>query len=596
MNEQRKQDDRAENRNYRERDSGRRDNAKNSLMSRDRQTNDSDKYPRGGKYNDEYKKRSYETRDTDRKRRSDFPDESGSKKPKEEKEMPNFSQSGALAKDLNTVNGVLLKYSEPPEARLPDTKYRLYAFKNEKADIISIHRQSAYLVGRERKVCDIPLDHPSISSQHAVLQYRQIKVKDEYGVEGRKTNLYIIDLESSNGTVVNKKKIPPSRYYQLLVGDVVKFENILHALAGFLALTYPLLTVSTRSQVSTNRARPKQIETLKKIIQEEGEDLDAFTRMTPSAVAATITTILTNPIWVVNTRLLVKKEKNVGVKEAVQEIYYEEGLGGFWKGILPALVLVINPVIQFAVFERIKRWWTKTSRYLTTFHYFTLGAFSKLCATLVTYPYILLRSRLHIKHEKTSMMDEFKQIIDNEDKIETEIPLGKWDDSVLIDTWNLALEEYNKYYSIDPEVRPQKKQKKKREFVEMEPKISDIQRDQPRIKEIVSVKENVKVELAAEDVSQEGEIAEEGEYQDDSEIQAQPNRLVSNLFPTVDIQCDSCNESDPQTSKLIDRIMPIYYKGYQEGYERKEQSVIENKLERAWYIAGYETGSHISTN
>lgn len=29
------------------------------------------------------------------------------------------------------------------------------------------------------------------------------------------------------------------------------------------------------------------------------------------------------------------------------------------------------------------------------------------------------------------------------DKIETEIPLGKWDDSVLIDTWNLALAEYN---------------------------------------------------------------------------------------------------------------------------------------------------------
>ncbi len=39
-----------------------------------------------------------------------------------------------------------------------------------------MHRQSAYLFGRERKVADIPIDHPSCSSQHAVLQYRQVEV------------------------------------------------------------------------------------------------------------------------------------------------------------------------------------------------------------------------------------------------------------------------------------------------------------------------------------------------------------------------------------------------------------------------------------
>ena len=35
-----------------------------------------------------------------------------------------------------------------------------------------IHRQSCYLFGRERRVADVPLDHPSISKQHAILQYR----------------------------------------------------------------------------------------------------------------------------------------------------------------------------------------------------------------------------------------------------------------------------------------------------------------------------------------------------------------------------------------------------------------------------------------
>ena len=35
-----------------------------------------------------------------------------------------------------------------------------------------VHRMTCYLFGRERKVADVPTDHPSCSKQHAVLQYR----------------------------------------------------------------------------------------------------------------------------------------------------------------------------------------------------------------------------------------------------------------------------------------------------------------------------------------------------------------------------------------------------------------------------------------
>lgn len=35
-----------------------------------------------------------------------------------------------------------------------------------------IHRQSCYLFGRERRVADVPTDHPSCSKQHAVVQFR----------------------------------------------------------------------------------------------------------------------------------------------------------------------------------------------------------------------------------------------------------------------------------------------------------------------------------------------------------------------------------------------------------------------------------------
>ena len=38
------------------------------------------------------------------------------------------------------------------------------------AELLHIHRQSAYLIGRDRTVADIPLEHPSCSKQHAVIQ------------------------------------------------------------------------------------------------------------------------------------------------------------------------------------------------------------------------------------------------------------------------------------------------------------------------------------------------------------------------------------------------------------------------------------------
>ena len=45
------------------------------------------------------------------------------------KEGVNLGLSGSLAADTNTVNGALVKYSEPTEARKPKKKWRLYVFK-----------------------------------------------------------------------------------------------------------------------------------------------------------------------------------------------------------------------------------------------------------------------------------------------------------------------------------------------------------------------------------------------------------------------------------------------------------------------------------
>ncbi|KAL7752046.1 hypothetical protein RI367_002575 [Sorochytrium milnesiophthora] len=137
---------------------------------------------------------------------------------------PNFALSGKLAAEQNTFNGVVLKYSEPGEACKPSLKWRLHVFKGkEQLDVLHIYKQSAYLIGRDRMVVDIPVEHPSCSKQHAVIQHRQLSRKNEYGEQVKTNKPYVLDIDSTNGTFLNGERIEPSRYYELQIGDVVKF-------------------------------------------------------------------------------------------------------------------------------------------------------------------------------------------------------------------------------------------------------------------------------------------------------------------------------------------------------------------------------------
>ncbi len=141
-----------------------------------------------------------------------------------EKAKPDFKLSGKLTEETNTFRGVVIKYSEPPEARKPKKRWRLYPFKGEEQlKVLHLHRQSAFLMGRERKVVEIPLDHPSCSKQHAAVQFRLVPYDRPDGTKGRRVRPYIIDLGSANGTFVNNQRIEPQRYVELMEKDVLKF-------------------------------------------------------------------------------------------------------------------------------------------------------------------------------------------------------------------------------------------------------------------------------------------------------------------------------------------------------------------------------------
>ncbi|THH29391.1 hypothetical protein EUX98_g4801 [Antrodiella citrinella] len=105
-------------------------------------------------------------------------------------------------------------------------------------------------------------------------------------------------------------------------------------------------------------------------------------------------------------RVIIKK---LGIIATIKHILRKDGIAAFWRGIGPALVLVINPIIQYTIFEQLKNLLVKrrlvkiremgpavqvASAVLSDWDYFLLGALSKLIATSSTYPYIVIKSRL----------------------------------------------------------------------------------------------------------------------------------------------------------------------------------------------------------
>ncbi|EER26434.1 FHA domain containing protein [Coccidioides posadasii C735 delta SOWgp] len=150
--------------------------------------------------------------------------------PAPDKEKPNFANTGRLAAETNAVRvgerNIVLKYHEPPEARKPPAKnaWRLYVFKGEDLlETVELGARSCWLIGRERLVADLPIDHPSCSKQHAAIQFRYVEKRNEFGDRDGRVRPYLIDLESANGSSVNGDAAPPGRYMELMDKDVLKF-------------------------------------------------------------------------------------------------------------------------------------------------------------------------------------------------------------------------------------------------------------------------------------------------------------------------------------------------------------------------------------
>ncbi|KAA8585081.1 hypothetical protein FQN60_003775, partial [Etheostoma spectabile] len=120
-------------------------------------------------------------------------------------------------------------------------------------------------------------------------------------------------------------------------------------------------------------------------------------------VSGVVNVILTTPMWVVNTRLKLQGAKfrnedlqqtqyrgifgmSLNIQYAFSQIIANEGVGTLWNGTLPSLILVLNPAVQFMLYEAMKRKAGKGGKKISSAEIFLIGAIAKAIATTATYP------------------------------------------------------------------------------------------------------------------------------------------------------------------------------------------------------------------
>ncbi|XP_075294815.1 solute carrier family 25 member 36 [Opisthocomus hoazin] len=131
--------------------------------------------------------------------------------------------------------------------------------------------------------------------------------------------------------------------------------------------------------------------------------------MLSAACAGITSSTLTNPIWLVKTRMqLEARAKGEMASNALQcavHVYRTEGLRGFYRGITASYVGVSETIIHFVIYEALKQQLRNSHHSLSppltlspnSHDFFGLmgaAAVSKTCASCIAYPHEVIRTRL----------------------------------------------------------------------------------------------------------------------------------------------------------------------------------------------------------
>ena len=131
-------------------------------------------------------------------------------------------------------------------------------------------------------------------------------------------------------------------------------------------------------------------------------------------MAGTCSTLVTNPIWVIKTRLMSQSNSRSSSQgkapwhyrntlDCAMKMYRNEGLRSFYSGLTPALIGLSHVAVQFPLYEIFKTKFTgirpgvEHSEEDRSRHFFGLSFsvfLSKVIASTATYPHEVVRTRL----------------------------------------------------------------------------------------------------------------------------------------------------------------------------------------------------------
>ena len=104
--------------------------------------------------------------------------------------------------------------------------------------------------------------------------------------------------------------------------------------------------------------------------------------------------------------------------ETTAAVWEDSGVAGFWQGVVPSRVMVSNPALQYAFYEAaadaFKRPKARKGRAveLTAAEVFVAASLAKLGATVLTYPVLLVKSRLQAMGKSTDPAMRYSGTLD----------------------------------------------------------------------------------------------------------------------------------------------------------------------------------------
>lgn len=144
------------------------------------------------------------------------------------------------------------------------------------------------------------------------------------------------------------------------------------------------------------------------------EELGVAESLSIASLAGMANVLLTNPIWIVATRMQTYRDhlivtddtKPQGSKGIIQHsrtpstlaviasIYHDYGVAGFWNGVRASLIMVINPTIQYAIYEWLLAARSNKKKRPSSLQVFLTSAVAKAGATVITYPMLTVKTRM----------------------------------------------------------------------------------------------------------------------------------------------------------------------------------------------------------